>query len=116
MKVIPHFVFHSLNVLNFDETVDWLVKIYNSNFESILKYISYDFLSMPKMLNSSFLSEKCKENILNESNYFKKELSDFFDTNKFNFKHISELKKFVSFLNLRSEIPFQSKQVIQWST
>tara|TARA_Y100000593_G_C4317644_1_gene341756 strand:+ start:243 stop:1331 length:1089 start_codon:yes stop_codon:yes gene_type:complete len=114
MSVIPHFVFHSLNVLNFDQTVEWLAKIYNHKTEKILNYISYDFLSMPEMLNCSFLTDECKYNILSRISYFKIELSNFFDTNKFNSKNIAELQKYFSFLNMRSEIPEQSHQIIKW--
>ena len=114
MRVIPHFVFHSLNVLNFDRTVDWLSKIYNRDVEMILDYISYDFLSMPEMLNCSFLTDTCKQNILSSNSYFKKELTDFFETNIQNTNHIEELQKYFSFLNLRGEIPEQSYQIIKW--
>lgn len=114
MRVIPHFVFHSLNVLNFDQTVEWLAKIYERDVEMILDYISYDFLSMPKMLNCSFLTDKCKQNILSNISYFKKELTDFFEINGYNIKHIEELKGYFNFLNLRSEIPKQSHQILKW--
>ena len=77
MSVIPHFVFHSLNVLNFDQTIEWLAKIYDHKIEKILNYISYDFLSMPEMLNCSFLTDNCKHNILSNVSYFKNELSNF---------------------------------------
>ena len=82
--------------------------------EKILNYISYDFLSMPEMLNCSFLTDECKYNILSSISYFKIELSNFFDTNKFNSKNIAELQKYFSFLNMRSEIPEQSHQIIKW--
>ena len=114
MSVIPHFVFHSLNVLNFDQTIEWLAKIYDHKIEKILNYISYDFLSMPEMLNCSFLTDNCKHNILSNVSYFKNELSNFFDTNEFNSKNIADLQKYFSFLNMRSEIPEQSHQIIKW--
>tara|TARA_Y100000817_G_scaffold313313_1_gene309162 strand:- start:214 stop:1302 length:1089 start_codon:yes stop_codon:yes gene_type:complete len=114
MSVIPHFVFHSLNVLNFDQTIEWLAKIYDHKIEKILNYISYDFLSMPEMLNCSFLTDNCKRNILSNISYFKNELSNFFDTNEFNSKNIADLQKYFSFLNMRSEIPEQSHQIIKW--
>ena len=112
MDIIPHFVFHSLNILNFDQTVDWLMDIYDLELEAMLKYNSYDFLSQPEMLNCSFLTDECKNMIVNNSVYFKDELENFLETNSFNLTHINELKKFVSFLNLRNEIPDQSFQVI----
>ena len=114
MSVIPHFVFHSLNVLNFDQTIEWLAKIYDHKIEKILNYISYDFLSMPEMLNCSFLTDNCKHNILSNVSYFKNELSNFFDTNEYNSKNIADLQKYFSFLNMRSEIPEQSHQIIKW--
>ena len=80
----------------------------------ILNYISYDFLSMPEMLNSSFLTDNCKNKILDNSLYFKKELSNFFETNQHNEMYIDRFKKYVSFLNIRSEIPKQSLQVLKW--
>ena len=107
MDIIPHFVFHSLNILNFDQTVDWLMDIYDLELEAMLKYISYDFLSQPEIL-----TDECKNMIVNNSVYFKDELENFLETNSFNLTHINELKKFVSFLNLRNEIPDQSFQVI----
>ena len=66
------------------------------------------------MLNCSFLTDKCKYNILSNISYFKKELSDFFETNYYNETYINELKKYFNFLNLRGEIPEQSHQVIKW--
>ena len=114
MDVIPHFVFHSLNVLNFDQTIDWLIDMYDVDLENMLKYISYDFLSMPKMLNSSFLTDDCKTNIIENSVYFKEELTNFLKSNDTNTNHIFELKKFVSFLNVRSEIPKHSNQILLW--
>ena len=112
IDIIPHFVFHSLNVLNFDQTIDWLIDVYDSDIETILNYISYDFLSMPEMLNCSFLTDECKNMIVDNSVYFKNELENFLESNSYNSTYIDELKKFVSFLNLRSEIPNQSFQVI----
>ena len=69
---------------------------------------------MPEMLNCSFLTDNCKHNILSNVSYFKNELSNFFDTNEFNSKNIADLQKYFSFLNMRSEIPEQSHQIIKW--
>ena len=50
--------------------------------------------------------------LVQEEIRFKNELENFLESNSYNSTYIDELKKFVSFLNLRSEIPNQSFQVI----
>ena len=116
MQIIPHFVFHSLNILNFDDTVDWLSTVYEKKIEDILHLLSYDFLSQPEMLNASFLPDDCKHMIINRSKYLRKEIQDFFQINKKNNTHLKDLIRYSKFLNLRNDIPIQSKEVLSCLT
>ena len=114
IKIVPHFVFHSLNFLNFDDTVNWLSEIYDKSTDHILESVlSYDFLSQPKLLNASFLSQKCKNHILQNSVYFTDRKTNFLNTNVYDSNVTKELLSYSNFLNLRSELPKQTLEILK---
>jgi len=111
MKIVPHYVFHSLNILNFDDTINWL-KIRHPN-ENIKNVLSYDFLMQPDMLNLSFLPEECKSLIIDNIENFKDEIKSFLNTNQYQKEKCMELLKYYNFLNLRIDGPKQTERFMK---
>jgi len=115
MSIIPHFVFHNLNILNFIDTVDWLKEIYNKDIGDMIEIISYDFLDKPEYLNCSLLPGDIKQHIIDEyEGYpFWSNIIEFLESSTTNNEVYRNFKKYLSFLRLRSEIPKQSMELFK---
>lgn len=113
--IIPHFVFHSLNCLNFYPTLEWLCEIYDISYDIMCTMISYDFLNEPEYLNASFFPDNIKKIILekNEKNYFFYDIiRDFLNMNTFNKRECKNLINYYNFLYFRDDIPDEISTII----
>lgn len=116
MTVIPHFVFHNLNVLNFIDTIDWLCEIYQENVEWVLHLLSYDFLSHPDYLNCSLLHDYTKQHICDEyeGHPFWPNITEFLHSKKYDENVYKKFIIYLNFLRTRGEIPKQSLELFQY--
>lgn len=113
IEIIPHFVIHSLNILNISETLQWI----DENFKVLP---SYDFLDSPEYLNIKYLPENIKnkafENLKNSllENHF----NEYLRNQSYHKEHCLDLLKYINFLELRSELPeeiIETKKLIKLS-
>ena len=109
MKVIPHFVFHALNCTNLDATIQWL-----RNFHDDDKVLSYDFLENPIELSVKYLPDDVKKYIIqNNKNFLTDQINQFMNMHDYDKECCMKLKKYSEFLNIRNEIPDDSKTLIR---
>jgi len=116
MTVIPHFVFHNLNILNFIDTIDWLCEIYQQNIEWIMDLLSYDFLEQPDYLNCSLLHDYTKQHICDEyeGHPFWPNITEFLHSKKYDENVYENFIRYLNFLRTRSDIPKQSLDLFQY--
>lgn len=113
MSIIPHFVFHNYNILNFHETLEWLSKTYQQDIDYIVNLLSHDFLQQPEQINCSYLPDEAKEYIIKKykSKYFENEVTNFLNTNTFNKSIVKKFLDYTVFLHTRAEVPEQSLEL-----
>jgi len=114
ITIIPHFVVHALNCLNITTTIDWLIKVYEKDYESVSNVIGIDFLEHPTELSLIYLPDNIKSFILRENeNFLKPKLEKFMMMGEYDEKICNQFLKYCNFLNLRSDIPEDCKPILK---
>lgn len=105
-ELIPHVVFHSLNCFSINQILDWL----NFKFDNdISSKLSYDFLDAPDYLNIKYLPDEIKNDMLSDlrHDFIQEPLNNYLLSEDVNYSHLSNLIKYISFLEYRDELPIE---------